>query len=112
MGLGFGAHGWLPEQGRALRPTTDRLLRAAGVTEGMAVLDIYCGPGDVAMMAADRVGYSGRVIGIDPRAEAVRLRPITFCGSGVHEHRVSAARIWPIRGCPHRASMRCYAGMS
>ena len=71
MGLKFGAHGWLPEQGRALRPTTDRLLRAAGVSEGMAVLDIYCGPGEVAMIAADRVGSGGRVIGIDPRAEAI-----------------------------------------
>ena len=71
MGLKFGAHGWLPEQGRALRPTTDRLLRAAGVSEGMAVLDIYCGPGDVTMIAADRVGSGGRVIGIDPRAEAI-----------------------------------------
>ena len=71
MKLGFGPRGWPPEQRRALRPITDRLLRAAGVSEGMTVLDVYCGPGDVAMMAADRVGPSGSVVGIDPNGEAI-----------------------------------------
>jgi ubiquinone/menaquinone biosynthesis C-methylase UbiE len=70
--LGSGTHGWLLEQSRALRPTTDRLLRAAGVSEGMRVLDIYCGRGDVAMIAADRVGPGGSVIGIDPSVAAIR----------------------------------------
>lgn len=37
----------------------------------MSVLDIYCGPGEVARMAADRVGPSGRVIGIDPSSDAI-----------------------------------------
>lgn len=69
--LGFGDHPWLPEQSRALRPTTDRLLRATGMCQGMSVLDIYCGPGEVARMAADRVGPSGRVIGIDPSGDAI-----------------------------------------
>jgi ubiquinone/menaquinone biosynthesis C-methylase UbiE len=36
----------------------------------MRVLDIGCGPGDVTMLAADLVGSTGRVVGID-RDEAV-----------------------------------------
>jgi ubiquinone/menaquinone biosynthesis C-methylase UbiE len=70
--LGTGTHGWLLEQSRVLRPTTDRLLRAAGVSEGMRVLDIYCGRGDVAMIAADRVGPGGSVTGIDRSVAAIR----------------------------------------
>ena len=82
MGLGFGTHGWLPEQGRALRPTTERLLRAAGVGEGMVVLDIYCGPGEVAIIAADRVGSGGRVIGIDPRADMISYAQLRSAEAG------------------------------
>jgi cyclopropane fatty-acyl-phospholipid synthase-like methyltransferase len=111
VGLGFGTHGWLPEQGRALRPTTERLLRAAGVTEGMTVLDIYCGPGEVAMMAADRVGHGGHVIGIDPRAEAADAPKHVLRQRATRTSSIGRL-IWPMSGCPHRASMRCYAGMS
>jgi SAM-dependent methyltransferase len=67
----IGRRGWLPELSRVLRPTTERLLRAAGVREGMTVLDIYSGHGDVTMLAADVVGDRGRVLGIDPCGEAI-----------------------------------------
>jgi len=48
---------------------TRRLLVDAGVREGMHVLDIGCGRGDVAFLAAELVGERGSVEGID-REEA------------------------------------------
>lgn len=48
---------------------TRRLLIDAGVREGMRVLDIGCGRGDVALLAARLVGERGQVLGID-REEA------------------------------------------
>jgi ubiquinone/menaquinone biosynthesis C-methylase UbiE len=41
------------------------LLDAAEVREGQRVLDVACGTGIVARGAADRVGTSGRVVGLD-----------------------------------------------
>ncbi len=35
------------------------------ITEGMAVLDVGCGWGDMSLQLAERVGPSGRVVGID-----------------------------------------------
>jgi ubiquinone/menaquinone biosynthesis C-methylase UbiE len=60
----------LRRQAEMLRPITQRLLISAGVKKGMRVLDIGCGPGDVTMLAADLVGSTGRVVGID-RDESV-----------------------------------------
>ena len=60
----------LRRQAEMLRPITQRLLVSAGLENGMRVLDIGCGPGDVTMLAADLVGPTGRVVGID-RNEAV-----------------------------------------
>jgi SAM-dependent methyltransferase len=50
---------------------TERLLDDAGVAPGMCVLDLGCGPGDVSLMIAPRVGPSGQVVGIDRNAEAI-----------------------------------------
>lgn len=60
----------LRRQAEMLRPITQRLLISAGVKKGIRVLDIGCGPSDVTMLAADLVGSTGRVVGID-RDEAV-----------------------------------------
>lgn len=48
---------------------TRRLLVDAGVREGMRVLDIGCGRGDVSFLAAGLVGERGQVVGVD-REEA------------------------------------------
>jgi ubiquinone/menaquinone biosynthesis C-methylase UbiE len=52
-------------QAGILRPITERLLREAGIGRGMRVLDVGCGAGDVAMLAAELVGQTGSVVGID-----------------------------------------------
>jgi len=41
------------------------LLDIAGVTEGQRVLDVACGTGVAARAAADRVGRTGSVVGVD-----------------------------------------------
>ncbi len=60
-------------QADMLRPITERLMRNAGLREGMKVLDLGCGPGDVSMLAAELVGPSGVVVGIDRVGEVLRL---------------------------------------
>jgi len=47
---------------------TENLLADAGITRGQRVLDIGCGMGDVSLIAADLVGPSGEVVGIDSSA--------------------------------------------
>ncbi|HEU4421626.1 MAG TPA: methyltransferase domain-containing protein [Pilimelia sp.] len=55
------------------------LLAAAGVRPGQAILDVACGTGILARTAADRVGPTGRVVGVDLNegmlTVARRLRP-------------------------------------
>ncbi len=51
--------------GRVMWPTTFRLLKSSGVREGMTVLDLGCGGGDVSLGIARIVGSGGRVTGID-----------------------------------------------
>lgn len=58
-------------QSEILKPITDRLLRAAGIKPGMRILDVGSGAGDVAMLAAELVGPSGTVVGIDRSADAI-----------------------------------------
>jgi SAM-dependent methyltransferase len=55
----------LQRQAQLYNPLTRRLLIAAGVGQGMRVLDIGSGAGDVALLLADLVGPSGHVVGID-----------------------------------------------
>jgi SAM-dependent methyltransferase len=52
-------------QADVVGPLTQRLLERAGIEPGMRVLDIGCGPGDVAFLAARRVGREGSVVGVD-----------------------------------------------
>jgi SAM-dependent methyltransferase len=76
----------LVEQAAILRPVTARLLKEAGIRSGMKVLDLGCGAGDVTMLAAELVGESGTVLGIDrseaaieaARARALPMRNVTF----------------------------------
>jgi ubiquinone/menaquinone biosynthesis C-methylase UbiE len=61
------------EQARFLRDLTEDFLLRAGLREGMRVLDLGSGVGDVAFLAAEIVGPEGSVCGIDRSPEAVDL---------------------------------------
>jgi ubiquinone/menaquinone biosynthesis C-methylase UbiE len=55
--------------GQIYQPFTRRMFTEAGITTGMQVLDVGCGPGDVSLIAADLVGETGQVLGIDANAD-------------------------------------------
>ena len=55
----------LDQQGRLYRGATLRALKDAGIVEGMRVLDVGCGSGDVTRLVSDLVGPTGSVYGID-----------------------------------------------
>jgi ubiquinone/menaquinone biosynthesis C-methylase UbiE len=55
----------LEYQGRILAPATRTLLEAAGLREGMRVLDLGSGLGDVSFVVADIVGAAGEVVGVE-----------------------------------------------
>jgi SAM-dependent methyltransferase len=61
----------LNRQGRVLAPATKMILKAAGIRDGMRVLDLGSGMGDMAFVAAELVGPMGEVIGIDRSPEPV-----------------------------------------
>jgi SAM-dependent methyltransferase len=61
----------LSHQGQVFGPFTRQLFEEAGVSQGMRVLDVGCGSGDVAFLAADLVGPSGEVVGVDRERTAV-----------------------------------------
>jgi ubiquinone/menaquinone biosynthesis C-methylase UbiE len=84
----------LIQQAQHLNPHTRRLLHDAKIAEGMRVLDVGTGAGDVAMMAAEMVGPSGSVVGMDrnpdvlavarERAHAAGLTNVTFMEGDLH----------------------------
>ena len=61
----------LTVQGRALAAPTRALLEAAHLREGMRVLDLGSGVGDMSFVVADVVGDAGEVVGIERAPEAV-----------------------------------------
>jgi len=63
----------LEAQSTVLRPITRRLLETARIREGDVVLDLGCGAGDVSLLAAELVGPTGAVVGVDRSAAAVGL---------------------------------------
>lgn len=81
----------LATQARLIDPITRRFLVSAGIREGMRVLDVGSGVGDVAILLAGLVGQRGEVVGADiaqtaidtaeSRVRASSLANVTFrCG--------------------------------
>jgi ubiquinone/menaquinone biosynthesis C-methylase UbiE len=58
-------------QSRLYEAVTRRLLVRAGVDRGQHVVDLGCGGGDVSVIAAELVGPTGRVTGVDRSSDAV-----------------------------------------
>jgi ubiquinone/menaquinone biosynthesis C-methylase UbiE len=79
-------------------PLTRRFFQAAGIGAGMKVLDLGSGAGDVALLAADLVGPTGRVVGVDvnatiletarARAAAIGATHVSFVSGDVRELRL------------------------
>ena len=53
-------------------PFTWHLFEQVGLGPGMRVLDVGTGAGDVALMAAERVGTTGSVVGVDHNPEVLQ----------------------------------------
>jgi ubiquinone/menaquinone biosynthesis C-methylase UbiE len=80
----------LKKQSAIMDPFTDRLFRDGGLAEGMRVLELGSGAGDVAMLAGRIVGPTGAVVGVERspvaletarrRAAAAGLPHVTFLG--------------------------------
>ena len=85
----------LIEQSQLYDRVTRRFLHETGLSEGMKVLDIGSGAGDVALTAAEMVGPSGHVVGVDmnpdiletarTRAEAAGYSHVDFVAGNATE---------------------------
>jgi 2-polyprenyl-3-methyl-5-hydroxy-6-metoxy-1,4-benzoquinol methylase len=85
----------LIRQAKHVHDMTLDTFRWAGISPGMRVLDIGCGVGDVAMLAANLVGPVGSVVAIDrdpdnlafaaQRAAQAGLRTIAFRAADINE---------------------------
>ncbi len=61
----------LDHRAAMLAPATRLVLQQAGITSGMRVLDLGTGTGAVARLAAELVGPTGQVVGVDRAPEAL-----------------------------------------
>lgn len=77
---GRGGSAWVAQQeilDRVVRPLGELALDAARLAPGERVLDVGCGCGDTTLAVGERVGPSGRVVGVDvsgPMLERARER--------------------------------------
>jgi len=60
-------------QAQLYNPSTRAFFQAAGISEGMKVLDLGSGVGDVSLLLADLVGPRGRVVGVELKSSAVSI---------------------------------------
>ncbi|NET32782.1 MAG: class I SAM-dependent methyltransferase [Cyanothece sp. SIO1E1] len=51
--------------------TTERLFRSAGISEGMTILELGCGPDEVSELLSEIVGSAGGVLAIDRNKEMI-----------------------------------------
>ncbi|MBV9601086.1 MAG: class I SAM-dependent methyltransferase [Chloroflexi bacterium] len=77
----------LTDQGQLYASSTRALLLDAGIGHGMHVLDVGCGPGDVSLLVAERVGASGEVIGVDTNERVLQLARARVSASGFTQAR-------------------------
>jgi 2-polyprenyl-3-methyl-5-hydroxy-6-metoxy-1,4-benzoquinol methylase len=70
-------------QHRLYGPFLRQLLRSAGVTSGMRVLDVGSGAGDVTLLLAEVVGPAGEVIGVEFAPESIEVATARAAAAGV-----------------------------
>lgn len=80
-------------------PWGEHLLDRVGVRPGESVLDVACGPGTVARLAAGRVGSTGSVVGCDLRGEMLSIARAKGEADGVNlEYRQCSAEDLSVDG--------------
>lgn len=62
--------------------TTERLFRAAGILEGMTVLELGCGPGEVSELLSEIVGPAGSVLAVDRSDEMLSSAKRNLANTG------------------------------
>ncbi|HSI41113.1 MAG TPA: methyltransferase domain-containing protein [Xanthobacteraceae bacterium] len=72
----------LERQAGFFADATREVLVRAGLAPGMRVLDVGCGVGDVSAIAADLVGPTGSVVGIDISQEALAIAQLRMKAAG------------------------------
>ncbi len=72
-------------QAKQRERATFRALDDAGIEAGMSVLDVGCGAGDVALIAARVVGPTGRVVGVDSNAALLETARERATAAGLSE---------------------------
>lgn len=65
-------------------PWARDLIEYAGLQSGERVMDVACGTGIVARLAAEAVGRSGQVVGVDLNAEMIEIARAQTTTSGTH----------------------------
>ncbi|REF99307.1 methyltransferase family protein [Asanoa ferruginea] len=72
MGRTAAEYARLREQARTWADATGTLLDTVGLAPGARCLDVGCGPGETMRLMAQRVGPTGRVVGVDVDADLGR----------------------------------------
>jgi 2-polyprenyl-3-methyl-5-hydroxy-6-metoxy-1,4-benzoquinol methylase len=90
-------HRRLMLQSRFIGELTEALFARAGLAEGMHVLDVGCGVGDVSLLAGTLVGARGSVLGIDRSAESVALARRRALSAGLHNLRFEESTLDALR---------------
>lgn len=91
FGRSIGEAQSIQQLAQILAPVTRQFLEQAGLCSGMKVLEVGSSAGDVSLLAAELVGPSGTVIGVEnnraileiarARAQAARLTQVSFVES-------------------------------
>lgn len=73
-------------------PWAEHLLDRVGVREGESLLDVACGPGTVARLAAGRIGPTGSVVGCDLSGEMLSIAraKVEAGGAGIEYRQCTA----------------------
>jgi ubiquinone/menaquinone biosynthesis C-methylase UbiE len=105
LGRTSAEHERLARQAATLRPSTERMLRAAGIGAGMRVLDVGCGVGDVSLLVAEIVGPSGEVVGVDVDEAAVAVARRRAEESGIRHATFVVGDMFAAHGEPFDAAV-------
>ena len=93
LGHGSDEHRRLMLQSRFVGELTEAVFARAGLAQGMRVLDVGCGAGDVSLLAAAFVGSGGSVLGIDQSPDSVSLARERAKAAGLDNVRFEVARL-------------------